>query len=36
VKQINTGKQGKKFKKWKGDNKKRKGSVNRKVASVEM
>jgi hypothetical protein len=36
VKQINTGKQGKKFKKWKGVNKKRKGSVNQKVASVEM
>jgi len=36
VKQINTGKQGKKFKKWKGVNKKRKGSVNQKVAFVEM
>jgi hypothetical protein len=36
VKQINSGKQGKKFKKMKGANKKRKGSVNRKVSSVEM
>jgi len=33
VKQINTGKQGKKFKKWKGANKKRRGSVKQKVVS---
>lgn len=36
VKQMNTGKQGKKLKKWKGANNKRKGSINQKVASVKM
>jgi hypothetical protein len=36
VKKMNTGKQGKEFKKWKGGNKNKKGSVKQKVASVKM